>query len=124
MESLPTDGQNKLIFDINDSEKKICNLYTENKYCPHILGHYLNPSLNSTYETINLSLLDAIPQSSTENKNEKDKKIIYHRNLSILQDSFKSFNYYGFNQSKNLFNTQLLQNYSLDWILLNNHQNL
>ena len=124
MESLPTDSKNKLIFDINDSEKKSSNLYAENKYCPHILGHYLNPSLNSTYETINLSLLDAIPQSSSENKNEKDKKIIYHRNLSILQDSFKSFNYYGFNQSKNLLNTQLLQNYSLDWILLNNPQNL
>ena len=122
MESLPTDSKNKLIFDINDSEKKNSNLYTENEYCPHILGHYLNPALNSKYETINLSLLDAIPQSNTEN--EKDKKIIYHRNLSILQDSFKSFNYYGFNQSKNLFNTQLLQNYSLDWILLNNPQNL
>ena len=47
MESLPPDSQNKLIFDINDSEKKSSNLYTENKYCPHILGHYLNPSLNS-----------------------------------------------------------------------------
>ena len=122
MESLPTDSKNKLIFDINDSEKKNSNLYTENEYCPHILGQYLNPALDSKYETINLSLLDAIPQSNTEN--EKDKKIIYHRNLSILQDSFKSFNYYGFNQSKNLFNTQLLQNYSLDWILLNNPQNL
>lgn len=124
MESLSTKSQNKLIFDINDSDKKNSNLNIENEYCPHILGHYLNPSLNSEYEKINLSLLDAIPQSNTENKNEKDKKIIYHRNLSILQDSFKSFNYYGFNQSKNLFNTQLLQNYSLDWILLNNPQNL
>ena len=74
MESLPTDSKNKLIFDINDSEKKNSNLYTENEYCPHILGHYLNPALNSKYETINLSLLDAIPQSNTEN--EKDKKII------------------------------------------------
>jgi len=124
MESLPTKSQNKLIFDINDSEKNNSNLYIENEYCPHILGHYLNPSLNSEFEKINLSLLDAIPQTNTENKNEKDKKLIYHRNLSILQDSFKSFNYYGFNQSKNLFNTQLLQNYSLDWILLNNPQNL
>ena len=124
MESLPTKSKNKLIFDINDSEKNNSNLYIENEYCPHILGHYLNPSLNSEFEKINLSLLDAIPQTNTENKNEKDKKLIYHRNLSILQDSFKSFNYYGFNQSKNLFNTQLLQNYSLDWILLNNPQNL
>ena len=124
MESLPTKSQNKLIFDINDSEKNNSNLYIENEYCPHILGHYLNPSLNSEFEKINLSLLDAIPQTNTENKNEKDKKLIYLRNLSILQDSFKSFNYYGFNQSKNLFNTQLLQNYSLDWILLNNPQNL
>jgi len=124
MESLPTKSKNKLIFDINDSEKNNSNLYIENEYCPHILGHYLNPTLNSEFEKINLSLLDAIPQANTENKNEKDKKLIYHRNLSILQDSFKSFNYYGFNQSKNLFNTQLLQNYSLDWILLNNPQNL
>jgi len=124
MESLPTKSKNKLIFDINDSEKNNSNLYIENEYCPHILGHYLNPTLNSEFEKINLSLLDAIPQTNTENKNEKDKKLIYHRNLSILQDSFKSFNYYGFNQSKNLFNTQLLQNYSLDWILLNNPQNL
>ena len=124
MESLPTKSKNKLIFDINDSEKNNSNLYIENEYCPHILGHYLNPSLNSEFEKINLSLLDAIPQTNTENKNEKDKKLIYLRNLSILQDSFKSFNYYGFNQSKNLFNTQLLQNYSLDWILLNNPQNL
>ena len=46
------------------------------------------------------------------------------RNLSYLQNSFKSFNYYGYNQSKNLFNSFFMKNLSLDWILLNNSQNL
>ena len=113
--------QKKLIFDINKSDIKF-----ENEYCIHIFDHFLNPYLNSKYKKIDLSLLESTPQSKTDNKiqNTKENKIFYSRNLSIFQNSFKSFNYYGYNQSKNLFNSYLINNFSLDSILLNNPQNL
>ena len=111
----------KLIFDINKSDIKF-----ENEYCIHIFDHFLNPYLNSKYKKIDLSLLESTPQSKTDNKiqNTKENKIFYSRNLSIFQNSFKSFNYYGYNQSKNLFNSYLINNFALDSILLNNPQNL
>ena len=115
------ENQKKLIFDINKSDVKI-----ENEYCIHIFDHFLNPYLNSKYKKIDLSLLESAPQSKTDDKmqNKKENKILYSRNLSILQNSFKSFNYYGYNQTKNLFNSYLVNNFSLDSILLNNPQNL
>ena len=105
------------IFDINNP-----NLIIENEYCPHISNHFLNPYINSKYKKINLSILE--PIHDTQEKKEKDEKFIYSRNLSLLQNPFKSFNYYGYNQSKNLFNSYLIKNFSLDWIILNNPQNL
>ena len=123
MESTNTKKPEKsenLIFDINNP-----NLVIENEYCPHISNHFLNPYINSKYKKINLSLLVPNPKSSdAPEKNVKDEKIIYSRNLSLLQNCFKSFNCYGYHQSKNLFNSYLIQNFSLDWILLNNPQNL
>ena len=117
------ENSKKLLYDINNSDINI-----ENIYCPHILNHFLNPFLNSKYEKINLSLLETNSQnssSSSEQKQpEKDKKIIFSRNLSLLQNQLKSFNYYGYNQAKNLLNSFLIKNFSLDWILLNNPQNL
>ena len=114
--------QQKPIYNINKLKIKI-----ENEYCPHIFNRFLNPYLNSKYERINLSILEPdSKQSSSENesKKEKEEKMIYSRNLSILQNPFKSYNYYGYNQSKNLFNSYLIKNFSLDCILLNNPQNL
>ena len=116
-----TEEQKNILYDINKSILKI-----KNQYCPHIFNRFLNPYLNSKYEKINLSILESDSQKETdsESKKEKEEKMIYSRNLSILQNPFKSFNYYGYNQSKNLFNSYLLQNFSLDWIILNNPQNL
>lgn len=123
MESIKTKNENdkKLIFDINKNELNI-----ENEYCPHILNHFLNPCLNAKYKKINLSLNESTPQSSSSDaKNENDKeKIFYSRNLSIFQNLFKSYNYYGYNQTKNLFNSFLINNFSLDNVILNNPQNL
>ena len=111
----------KLLFNID-----LSNLRIENQYCPHIFNRFLNPYLNSKYEKINLSILESDSQKETDSqsKKEKDDKIIYSRNLSILQNPFKTFNYYGYSQSKNLLNSYLIQNFSLDWIIVNNPQNL
>ena len=115
------DNKNIILFDINKYYIK-----TENEYCSHIFNHFLNPYLNSKCEKINLSLLTPKPgyrTSESKPKNEKEK-FIYSRNLSFFQDIFKSYKYYGFNQSKNLLNSFLIKNLSLDYILLNNPQNL
>ena len=111
---------NKYLFDINNTNYNI-----EYKYCPHILNHFLNPFINSNFEIINLSTNEQ--KSKAKNEAEKDKeknKILYSRNLSLLQNNLKSFNYLGYTQSRNLFNSFLLKNFSLDYILLNNPQNL
>ena len=121
---LPKNEENKdnLLFDINKFQKR-----KKNEYCSHIFNHFLNPYLNSKNEKINISILSppstSAINSESQTKNEKEK-IIYSRNLSFFQDLFKSYNYYGFTQSKNLLNSFLLQNFSLDFILLNNPQNL
>ena len=126
MENIPQKNnetqKKELLFNINKSNIKI-----ENQYCPHIFNLFLNPYLNSKYTKINLSPLESDSQlslSETQSKKEKEEKIIYSRNLSILQNPFKSFNYYGYNQSKNLFNSYLIKNFALDWIFLDNPQNL
>ena len=126
MENIPQKNnetqKKELLFNINKSNIKI-----ENQYCPHIFNFFLNPYLNSKYEKINLSPLESDSQfssSETQSKKEKEEKIIYSRNLSILQNPFKSFNYYGYNQSKNLFNSYLIKNFALDCIFLDNPQNL
>ena len=59
----------------------------------------MNPYINSKYKRINLSILE--PIQDTQEKKEKEEKMIYSRNLSLLQNPVKSFNYYGYNQSKN-----------------------
>ena len=126
MENIPQKNnetqKKELLFNINKSNIKI-----ENQYYPHIFNLFLNPYLNSKYTKINLSPLESDSQlslSETQSKKEKEEKIIYSRNLSILQNPFKSFNYYGYNQSKNLFNSYLIKNFALDWIFLDNPQNL
>ena len=106
----------KLLFDVNKSE-----IIIENEYCPHIYDHFLNTYMNSKFKKINISNIESVPSQKIDNKN---KNLIYLPNLSFLQNSFKSFNYYGYNQTKNIFNSFLLRNLSLDWILLDNPQNL
>ena len=107
----------KLLFDINNQE-----IILENDYCPHIFEHYLNTYLNSKFQKINLSHTDLNNQSKSNNL--KDKHLIYFTNLSFLQNSFKNFNYYGYNQSTNILNSFLVKNISLDWSLFNNTQNV
>ena len=114
----------KLLFDIKDSNNNI-----EYKYCSHILNHYLNPFLNSTLEKINLSIDENNfkQNKSQENEKEKDKEknnIIYGLNLSMFQNNLKSYNYLGYRQSQNLFNSFLLNNLNIDYLILNNPQNL
>ena len=114
--------EEKLLFDIKNSNNNI-----EYKYCPHILNHYLNPFVNSTLEKINLSKdeINAKQNQSKENEKENDKNnIIYARNLSMFQNNLKSYNYLGYRQSQNLFNSFLLNNLSIDYLILNNPQNL
>lgn len=120
MESYPEKENStyqKKLFDINNQEVII-----ENDYCPHIFDHYLNTYLNSKFHKINLSHMELNNQSDSNNK--KDKHLIYFSNLSLFQSLFKTFNYYGINQSKNIFKSFLVKNLSLDWILYNNPQNL
>jgi len=107
------------LFDINNSDNNI-----EYKYCPHILNHFLNPFLNSTFEKINLSN-DEYKSEPQLNETKKDNnKILYCRNLSLFKNNLKVYNYLGYRQSRNLLNSFLLNNLSLDYILLNNPQNL
>ena len=107
----------KLLFDVNDSNNNI-----EYKYCPHILNHFLNSFLNSTFEKINLSEENNTSQNKTQEKEKNN--IIYGRNLSLFQNNLKSYNYLGYRQSRNLFDSFLLNNLSIDYLILNNPQNL
>ena len=125
MESIPSikeEDTKKYIFDINDAN-------IENEYCPHILSHYLNPYLDSQYIKIDFSsngqtTPSHVNLSESKTDKEKEKQIYYSTNLSNIIDPFKSFKYYNYNQSKNIFNTFLLKNYTLDHLFLNNPQNL
>ena len=119
MESIPEKEKStnqKKLFDINNEE-----IIIENDYCPHIFDHYLNTYLNSKFHKINLSHIDLNNQSNTNNKKDK---YLYFTNLSLLQNSYKTFNYYGYNQSKNMLNSFLVKNISLDWTIFNNTQNV
>ena len=98
-----------LLYDITNQNQII-----QNDYCPHIFNHFLNPLLNSKYQKLNIP----------DHKTPKDNNQFYFRNLSILQNPINSFKYYGINQSKNLINDFFIKNFNLDWIILNNPQNL
>ena len=91
----------------------IANQNIKNDYCPHIFDHFLNTFLNSKCQKLNLSTEQNI-----------EKKELYFRNLSIFQNPLKTFNCYGYQQSKNLLDSFLIKNFNLDWIILNNPQNL
>ena len=111
-------GEEKYLYDVNKSNNNL-----EYNYCPHILHHFLNPFINSTFEKINVSSNYSNP--THENKADKDKnKTIYTRNLSMFQNNLKYYNYLGYRQIRNLFDSFLLNNFSLDYILINNPQNL
>ena len=107
-------SEEKLLFDIKNSDITI-----ENDYCPHIFDHFVNSYMNSK-----LKRMTTETEEKNINKKHINNKIIYFQNLSLFQNSYKSFYYYGYNQSKNLLNNFFLKNISLDLVILNNPQNL
>ena len=107
-------SEEKLLFDIKNSDVTI-----ENDYCPHIFDHFVNSYMNSK-----LKRMTTETEEASLNNKHINNKIIYFQNLSLFQNSYKSFYYYGYNQSKNLLNNFFLKNISLDWVILNNPQNL
>ena len=107
-------SEEKLLFDIKNSDITI-----ENDYCPHIFDHFVNSYMNSK-----LKRMTTENEETNINNKHINNKIIYFQNLSLFQNSYKSFYYYGYNQSKNLLNNFFLKNISLDWVILNNPQNL
>jgi WD40 repeat protein len=107
-------SEEKLLFDIKNSDITI-----ENDYCPHIFDHFVNSYMNSK-----LKRMTTETEEASLNNKHINNKIIYFQNLSLFQNSYKSFYYYGYNQSKNLLNNFFLKNISLDWVILNNPQNL
>ena len=107
-------SEEKLLFDIKNSDITI-----ENDYCPHIFDHFVNSYMNSK-----LKRMTTETEEASLNNKHINNKIIYFQNLSLFQNSYKSFYYYGYNQSKNLLNNFYLKNISLDWVILNNPQNL
>ena len=107
-------SEEKLLFDIKNSDITI-----ENDYCPHIFDHFVNSYMNSK-----LKRMTTETEETNINNKHINNKIIYFQNLSLFQNSYKSFYYYGYNQSKNLLNNFFLKNISLDWVILNNPQNL
>ena len=107
-------SEEKLLFDITNSDITI-----ENDYCPHIFDHFVNSYMNSK-----LKRMTTENEEKNVNNKNMNNKIINFQNLSLFQNSYKSFYYYGYNQSKNLLNNFFLKNISLDWVILNNPQNL
>ena len=107
-------SEEKLLFDIKNSDITI-----ENDYCPHIFDHFVNSYMNSK-----LKRMTTETEETNINSKHINNKIVYFQNLSLFQNSYKSFYYYGYNQSKNLLNNFFLKNISLDWVILNNPQNL
>ena len=112
-------NKKKLLFNINNQD-----LIIENDYCPHIYDHFLNSYMNSKLKKINISQKDNSNKSNNSNIIKNSKNTIYLPNLSLLQNSFKSYIYYGYNQSINILNSFLLKNLSSDYVLLNNPQNV
>ena len=124
MESLPKNptnnsSQEKLLYDINNSS----NSLEDNEYCPHIQNHFFNPYMNSILKKI---LIQSPNQATNANTNNTQKKYdsIYFSNLSLFQNSFKSYMYLDYPQYLNIFNSFLLKNLSLDFLLYRNPQNL
>ena len=107
-------SEEKLLFDVKNSDITI-----ENDYCPHIFDHFINSYMNSK-----LKRMTTETEETNINSKHINNKIVYFQNLSLFQNSYKSFYYYGYNQSKNLLNNFFLKNISLDWVILNNPQNL
>ena len=107
-------SEEKLLYDVNNSDITI-----ENDYCPHIFDHFVNAYMNSK-----LKIMTTENEEANTNNKHINNKTIYFQNLSLFQNSYKSFYYYGYNQSKNLLNNFFLKNISLDWVILNNPQNL
>ena len=107
-------SEEKLLYDVNNSDITI-----ENDYCPHIFDHFVNSYMNSK-----LKIMTTENEEANTNNKHINNKTIYFQNLSLFQNSYKSFYYYGYNQSKNLLNNFFLKNISLDWVILNNPQNL
>ena len=91
------------------------NNYVKNTYCPHIFNHFYNSYLTNQFEIIKI-------------KNElvmnKEPKFYNFRNLILFSSPKNTYKYFTYNQAINLFDNYLINNLSLEWIVLNNQQNL
>ena len=123
MESYPkksnhNPSKEKLLYDVNSSNYSL----EENEYCPHLFDHFLNPYMNSLFKKITISS----PSQNTTSNDNKSKKYdtIYSHNLSLYQNYFKTHIYWSYPECTNLFNSFLLKNLTLDYILYSNPQNL
>ena len=94
------------------------NVIYQTQFCPHILNHFNNTSLNSLYDYIDL------PNKKADSSSPGSSKRIPFRSLSLLSSPLSTVKYYGYNQAHNLLNDYLLSNLSLNWIVINNTQNL
>ena len=97
-----TETEEKLLFNINNQ-----NISIEETICPHIYKHFLNPYMNYKFKKVKI-----------------ENNSFFSKNLSIHQSLFKTFNFCGYNQSRNILDSFLLKNLSYDWIALNQTQNL
>jgi len=93
---------------------KPSSIFYENEYCPHIFNTFPNSYLTSQFEKIKI-------QNEIQSKEPKEIKF---RNLFLFSNPSFSYKYFPYNQQNNLMDSYLLNNFSLDWIVLNNPQNL
>lgn len=101
-------------------EKSPSNIdYSEiylNEFCPHILNHFLNPFLNKqNYHSIHQNSSLALTGQSANYSMS---------NISLLVNKTIANRYYGYNHLQNNIAHFFLENFGLNWIAINNQQNL
>jgi WD40 repeat protein len=89
--------------------------YVKNTYCPHIYNHFYNSYLTNQFEIIKIK---------NELVSNKEPKYYNFRNLILFSSPKNTYKHFTYMQAINLFDNYLINNLSLEWIVLNNQQNL
>lgn len=84
----------------------------KNEYCPHVFDHFHNSYMNSHFETIR-----------DVQKEPKHHDILF-TNFSILSNPALSKKYFRYNEAQNIMSNFFLNNLTINWVVLNNSQNL